>query len=461
MDTTRFLGLPLDIRTHVYYMIDGSFTDLIPGTLQAFYMDIPSQSDNEIVITAYQKRLLKKLYPIFTTYLGMFEYNADLVYKWLEYAMWLRYDALVLDCLRVNHAYEGQLLGSFDWIFLSEKLRLGYFNAQTLLLQFWYTRHEYFKWVVEADNIGEYNPETPYLRLSMDILKPPLINFTLDLLEKKKLLQSIYEVWLDQEEEEEEDVSEDDLSSSSISDFDSNSGTEVGYRPLKRRKHTKDKKGKLTSNEIKAKLHRGSVMTVMNKLKSMKNLKKLYVRGDFLYDTLINSHGPREKPGQSINYLVKRRINIIELHQINNLTNNGITDFTKWDNLRSLLIKNVKLIDLNAFILPEKCSTLIIKNVQHLKWWNVELILKQMSLSPGEIFEKIPNSHTVELRSSINDEIKYTVRKMLWDTFNRLDKVILYRVSKIDGPIYVPQSLYNNARIKILNCRDVPLVALV
>ncbi|CCF55506.1 hypothetical protein KAFR_0A00680 [Kazachstania africana CBS 2517] len=469
MNVVRFLQLPVDIRRHIYYHVDGSFTSLSPSSLESLYklntIDLPPLKRNKA--SKHDKLLLKRLYPIFAEYIEMFEYDPEMIRLWLEYSLWLRYDAIVLDNLRVNHAYEGSLLGPLDWIYLNDKLRLGYFDSRDLF-QVWYTLKEYNMWVVEGDTVGEYNTDIYYYKLSLDHVDKNNLGHLLEVFQKKKLLNSIHEILLSQDQSDSKESSIDVASSPSLSRASSFSNIDsfnVSSTTLTKK----------SVKESKITLSDKTIMQAVQSLSSMKSLRKLYSRGGYLFETFINGHGLRERPGKSINYLVKRRIRELELLQIRDVTSYGIADFTKWDNLRKLSLINIDFIDLTKLVLPQKCVTLVIRNAEEIKWWDiVERIesniknLEYITTCSNYQDQCIPfaNCKHVKIerlnKDKLSEDLTIYCLVETWKSLQSLNFLQLQNVSRFTtDKICIAETLYNDDRIKLFQCNDLEKITLI
>ncbi|CAB4254434.1 similar to Saccharomyces cerevisiae YMR094W CTF13 Subunit of the CBF3 complex [Maudiozyma barnettii] len=478
MDIEFFLNLPTDLRKSVYYHLDGSFTHLEPPSVEDLY------SNNSIEVltnrkkkTALEKILLERLYSIYSPFIDIFEYNPDIVIKWLQFSIWLRYDSIILDCLRLNHSYSGSLIGPIDWIYLDTNLKLSYFNRKGLL-QVWYTQNEYFDWIVDCEPLGITDLETNYFRLNMEHFKLSNISKALIQFEKKKLLNDIYQVKFQIMEENIDeicDINETKINSSKINtsnnnildntrdslgsgssslyvdDSDNNDDSNTSSRSRKKRKTYTSEKG---SKQLDI-----SVVNVLSYLKKMKKLNKISVRGDILYDGLINSHGIRDRRNNAINYLIKRKIEEIEVFQISDLTEYGLSDLTKWDNLQHLSLINIKYCDMNMIIFPKFCQILTLKNITSLKWFDI------VPESQGNYFQ---NNYSKTKLPSLEDDqnlliyhykrmtkSKISYKQKLWKNLGALNRINIRHISDIlTGRIIIPLTLLSEQRITLCACPE-------
>lgn len=481
MDASLFLELPCDIRKEIYYHLNGSFTHLEPSSISDLY-DINSIGlvQNKKQKTEHERQLITKLYTIFAPFVDIFEYNPDILLEWLKYSLWLRYDAIVLDCLRLNHAYEGFLIGPMDWIYLDTRLSLGYFNKNGLL-QVWYSKKEFNQWIIEPESIGEYDPDPTYLKFSMEYLKPSYISKCLEIFEKKKMLNNIYQV-------EFEDINENNLAripsqlddsntiindtvditsdssilvdSSVAEDNDDSSSHETKNRKRKR----------AGSPEIALKLNDNSVIEIVAQLKKMKNIKKIGIRGDILFDNLINSHGIRDRRDTTINYLVKRRIQEIDIVQVSDFTKYGFSDYSKWDNLQKLSLINIGYCDMNMMVLPKYCQSLIFKNIGKLRWFNISDSVVNIEINNDKLSNVCilndndtcngVNCNHLKIYKFKESTIKSRLYlNKLWKIFGSLNYIRLENISEIIGAqIIVPNNLYVNHRILLFSCKNLKKV---
>ncbi|QLG72620.1 hypothetical protein HG535_0D03280 [Zygotorulaspora mrakii] len=412
MDIRLFLQLPVDIRCLVYFQLDGEFTLAGPQCIEKLYAAETVQVLTGLYKrTKYQKLIHKELYHWFSQYLDIFEYSPALIDKWLEYSLWLRYDGIVLDSLRLNHVYGGELLGQIDCVELGNKLRLAYFKDS--MIQLWYTYREYVRWIA---NIGT-EMDIDYVRVNLENYTSAKLDTLLHDLKQNEMLPFINCILL-------EDEKEDDLSMKYHQDLDEDSPYQL--------------------TDV-------SVISIIKNMESMKNLIEIGVRGYHLYETLINMHGVRDNPGKTINYIVRSRIKKINLTQIPKL---GLCDLTRWENLRELTLINVQEINLNMLVIPSKCQVLNVRKVNTLNWW---LLLDAIEARIQENhFQKwkndSPYGYTTLKRinnSSIDDLDKIEECKTL--VFNALGSLNLIRIQDVQqikgNKIVVPSNLYDNKRI--------------
>lgn len=416
MDVSLFFGLPIDIRRQVYYHLDGNFCKIAPAPVQHLYIDEVIQlSPKTEARSKRQELLFKRYYELFSPYLNIFDYSPSLFDQWLEYSLWLRYDAIVLDCMRINHSYGGSLIGHLDWIYLDDRPRLAYFK--NCMLMVWYTLREYARWIIkeeiddeEADNLNLFGLNLEYLNLDM-------VKKILNSMKFNDYVMLLSEVFFDQEDEDESDLGEDKM------DID-----EMSY-PM---------------NDLKG-------IEVIKDLDTMKNLAKISVRGAPLFEALINFHGVRDNPGKTISYMVKKRIMQLELWQISDPSKTGLADFTRWENLRDLRLIKVRSVDLNKFVLPKLCQILILKQVTVMRWWDVESKINELIEGKTTItkLDDFTNERRLDQKTMDPSEIMQC-RSIVWQSLKNLNFLKLQNVSEIyGGKIVVPNALYNNRRIQI------------
>lgn len=280
IDVELFLNLPVDIRHAVYYHLGESFTQLEPPSASDLYNNnLVELSNTNKKKTTRQKNLLDKLYPIYSTFIDIFEYNPDIVLEWLDFSIWLRYDAIVLDCLRLNHSYGGSLLGPIDWIYLDSELKLSLFNKYDLL-QVWYTEQEYVDWIINLEPLDITDLERDYFRLNLDYYRPSNISKTLAMFQKNKLFNEIYSVKFQLMEENIDEIEtvsteKDTLVSSTniLNQIDDSTGSdssmrEDSYDTIDSARSTKRRKTKSPNGTIK--LDDVHVIEVLSALKKMK-----------------------------------------------------------------------------------------------------------------------------------------------------------------------------------------------
>lgn len=417
MDVVLYLGLPIDIRKQIYYHLDGNFCGTVPTSVEQLYCGSFVQlTSSKYKRNDRQRLLAKRLYHLFSPFIEIFDYSPSLIDEWLDYSLWLRYDCIVLDCMRLNHTYGGSLIGPIDWIYLDGRLRLAYFK--NCMLQVWYSFQEFTRWIV--DEGGEECMD--YLRLNLEYFKCTPVEKMLNSLKQNELYLFLNQIFFDQESDGE---TEDEI-------LDNN------------------------AEAISYQLTNLPTIRVVNNMEAMKKLDKISVRGDHLYQTLINFHGVRDNPGKIINYLVKRRILRIELLQIDDLTKPSLSDLTRWENLRALYLGNVAKIDLNKLVLPYKCQSLTIKDATTVTWWNLETNLEDMT--KYAFITKRLNSYTMMKtidRRSMDPDILGQLQALVWRSLKPLNFVKLQCVHEIPGGrIVVPKALYDNKRILIYPMTD-------
>lgn len=411
MDVALFLGLPIDIRKQVYFHLDGQFVNLGPDIVQELYFaDVIKLSAEHYKPKRNQELLRKRLYPIFEPYLGIFDYVPSLVDRWLEYSLWLRYDCIVLDCMRLNHLYEGELIGPVNFIYLDGRVRLSFFDKHYILWN-WYTYKEYARWIDNENN----QIELTYLKLNLEYLKYDFVSKILQNMKRDNVLDLINQIQFEQEDEDENPIEFDDQE-----DFET-----ASYR-----------------------VENPSVIKVVQTMDLMKGVQRLFFRGDRLYESLVNFHGVRDNPGKTINYMVKKRILFLELLQIESLCKTGIADFSRWENLRELKLVRVGEIDLNKMLLPPSCRILTMCGIQTLYWWYIVDQIEQMMGSCytkkvyGNVYHRVLDSSLIDIETLFRCQI------MVKECFQHLNYIKLQDIYEIKGrKLVLPRSLFYEKRI--------------
>lgn len=471
----RFLELPIDIRKEVYFHLDGNFCGAHPYPIDILYKsnDVELPGKPSYKRSKRSKKLLRYMYPVFATYLNIFEYSPQLIEKWLEYAFWLRYDCLVLDCFKVNHLYDGTLIDALEWTYLDNELRLAYFNKASML-EVWYTFKEYKKWVIDSVAFDELDLlNVSNIRFNIDNLTPQLVDKCLSILEQKDLFATIGEVQFGQDEEvgEEKDV---DVSGANSDENSSPSSTiKNKKRSASKRSHSDNGNVGATHNQLTS----ISIIRTIRSMESMKSLRKITVRGEKLYELLINFHGFRDNPGKTISYIVKRRINEIRLSRMNQISRTGLADFTRWDNLQKLVLSRVAYIDLNSIVFPKNFKSLTMKRVSKIKWWNIEEnILKELKVDKRTFkslyikeddskftkFFNLRHTRIKELDKSEINQITYLrCQAIVWLSFRTLNHIKLQNVSEVFNNIIVPRALFDSKRVEIYRCEKISQVLVI
>ncbi|CCK70508.1 Ctf13p KNAG_0E02480 [Huiozyma naganishii CBS 8797] len=493
MDIVHFLELPVDIRSAVYYHLDGQFTNVKPDDpdlLSNVFKAMKSTGD----LSLDKKRLLRKLYPRYKPYLEMFEYDPELIVTWLQYSSWLRYDAVILDCLRLNHSLDAGIMGPFDWIYMGEDtLKIGYFQRTGFLLQVWYSKLEYTRWIVESEKtVGEYNPEIEYLRFNMDYISPTMRKGIMSLLHKKNEYSSIYEVWFGDDSNSSDQLEE---KFSLMDDADANLGNRESSadgptrsslifddvadtpNPPKRRKRGRPPKNNVPVISLKKEMPKTTPLMkeIIKRTLPMKNLRKITSRGYNFYEVLINGHGVKERSGSCLNYLVRRRILLLELLQVPDLSKTCVPDFSKWDNLETLVLNNIGCVRLEEIILPPKCSTISVKNCPQVIWWDMKSELNNVIKSLDRLLTKVcpdtmgrcsatecKHDGTFKRITTDNPGLLYQARKVFWDRVPFITRLNFENIASFNKTtIVLPRTLYFDHRAKFFTCRGIEEVILL
>lgn len=290
----RFLNLPIDIRKEVYFHLDGDFCGAHPCPIDILYtsnnVELPEKPGYKR--SKRSKKLLKYMYPVFSSYLNIFEYSPQLIEKWLEYAFWLRYDSLVLDCLKVNHLYDGLLIGALEWTYLDNELRLAYFNKDSML-EVWYSFKEYKKWVIDCAAYDEFDStDVSNIQLNIDNSTSQLVDKCLLILEQKDLFATVRELQFGQDEEVGGEEDADDCEADSDEKIKSKSTTTNKKRPASKSSYSDNDRVTGKRNQ----LTNMSVIRTIKSMEPMKGLRKLTVRGEKLYELLIKFSWVQRKP---------------------------------------------------------------------------------------------------------------------------------------------------------------------
>ncbi|EJS42384.1 ctf13p [Saccharomyces arboricola H-6] len=470
----RFLDLPIDIRKEVYFHLDGDFCGAHPCPIDVLYssntVELPGTPGYKR--SKRSKKLLKYMYPVFASHLSIFEYSPPLIEEWLEYAFWLRYDCLVLDCLKVNHLYDGSLIGALEWTYLDNELRLAYFNKASML-EVWYTFKEYKKWVIESAACYEFDSNyVSNIKFDIENLTPQTVYKCLSVLEKKDLLSTLRELQFGQDEEVREEDDDDEAGSDQYAKSKST---------VIRKKRASPRSSHPDADRVKGKqkqLTNMSVTSTIKMMELMKSLRKITVRGEKLYELLINFHGFRDNPGKTISYIVKRRINEIQLSRMEQISRTGLADFTRWDNLQAVILSRIAYVDLNNIVFPKNFKSLTMKRVDKIKWWNIEeSILKELKLDK-KIFRKLYiredksrftkflnlcQTKIKELDKSEIDQIKYfRCQALVWHSFGTLNHIKLQNISEVrNNNIIVPRALFDSKRVEIFQCEKISEVLVI
>lgn len=459
-----FLQLPTDIRKHVYYHLDGSLMSIAPNG----YDEIEFLTKAE---RKRRKKLLKYMFPVFKPYMELFKSDSEFIYKWLEMALWLRYDSIVLDCLRLNQLYEGTLLGSIDLITLDGHLQLGLFDKKKHFLQVWYSKKDYQKLIMDqyfAYDKYKADSDCDFIRFNLDILSETMSTTTLTNLLRKQYLSFISQLWFGEDEakalkeegvimvQDGNDDYNDDTGSTSEDTDDNTLATNI-----KRRKLT-------TTPTIKKKTTLSPhIQMTVNNMKSMKNLQIVSCRGDRLFKHLINGHGLTNRNVKSIPSTIKKKIPKLELYQLSNISRKNVVDVTLWENLRSVTLNNIETIDMNMLIIPPSCASLTIKHVSECKWWDFKPSIDRIC---GNDIKTIDTSTRNSLpKLEIIDEKKmdpkliYECQRVFWKNLPELKEIIFYNILKFNNkyPIIMPRTLYTNKRVRFNSCGEINNIILL
>lgn len=448
----RFLDLPLEIRKSVYYHLDGIFTDSNPPKVAELYnsdiIELPQvrKEYGSKKRKHYFKALVKRYYPIFRQYLHNFQYSPFLIETWLEYSQWLRYDAIVLDCLRLNHLYDGSLIGPLDWIILDGRPKVAFFN-DLLMLQVWYSFQEFRTLVLQSDKDDASIEKAHYMRLSLENQDHNGLRLLFLKFKETGRFNMISEVFLGNGN-----------FTSTINHAKSfNDSIEISAKRIR----TPDTEQIVTREERHQIPEDDSILLLIENLDNMKALSKIGVRGPSLFEAILNTHGVRDNPGQTISYLTRRQIKSMLISQVGNPSATGIADFNKWVNLKEIILENCGTIDLNTFVIPPNVIRLIIRNARRLHWWNfdsIEDIIKYHS-SEALIEYKLKSLRLSEPRcfeldkTNVPLETQKLIRNIVWTSLGALNFICMSDILNTSKKnIFVPKSLYADRRILIFGC---------
>ncbi|KAL3233727.1 Centromere DNA-binding protein complex CBF3 subunit C [Nakaseomyces bracarensis] len=451
-NTLKFLDLPYEIRKHVYYHLDGIFTNANPPKVEDLYrsnlIELPEvrKGYGSKRRKQYFKTLIKRFYPIFKPYLSIFQYSPLLIETWLDYSQWLRYDAIVLDCLRLNHLYDGTLIGPMDWVILDSKPKLAYIN-NLYMLQVWYSFHEYRNLVLQVDKEDILTERIEYSRINLENQDFDSVRLLINMLKETNRLKLISEVFIGDNK----------------IDKDTVHSCIVDQMPIitKKRSRTPDIDIEQPLTAKKERYHipnNTSVLLLIENFDYMKSLVKLGVRGASLFESLVNTHGVRDNPGQTISYITRRQILSILISQIENPSTTGLADFSKWVNLREIIIENCGKVDLNSFVVPPRVVSLIVKHVRNLRWWNFELLNEFSKYITAENMMKYKSINRTISRTNIikRDHISLSAQKIMrisiWSKLGSINSICLSDILHIENhAIIIPKSLFDEKRFLILS----------
>lgn len=451
MDVVKFLELPVDIRKEVYYHLSYNFGNVNPQASEKLYT-----SDNvQLVDIKKEKRgndksVLRVFRSIFKPYFFMFDHTPSILERWVEYSLWLRYDSITLDCLRLNHTYQGELLGPLDWIYLDKKLRISYFDTNGML-QVWYTSKEFNRWIINGNPYSDSNDALGYFRFSFEYISAKDIGRSINVFKKKDNFQDISQILFDEEDNE-----EDDLKLLSNEDEDN---TKILYQD------------KIYKNQLAD----PTLTDVIKVLDNMKNLRKLYVRNDTLYQTLINLQGARDNPGRTISHTCRKRINEIDIRRVHNITSTKSAVFSKWNNLRKLTLNHIGNIDFNKIILPPSCKELVVNHSTSVKWWDIKDQItmlfpkdqrRNLWIAYHNRKNKGPKSRNInyyKLNKGILDpDAVLRAKVMMKEKFKPLNYIKLQNIlDMVDSYVIVPSNIFFTNRIKIFSSESITDVYIV
>lgn len=415
-----FLQLPVDIRHKVYYHLNGQLTQLRPSSQYELFTEPPSAcSQTTAALDRGQKRMIrrlkKRLLSKFSQYIDVYSHSPNFVETWLRYSVWLRYDCITLDYLRLNHSFEG-FLERMYWIPIAGSLQLALFGPRGLL-QVWYTPQEFQQWVIGQSD----NPELSLAYTDINLEAVPY-----------DCLTQLYHL----------------LASQGLQDY-------VNGIRFQQDEDTRD-------------LSNPSVTCTISRLESFRNLQKLEVVGTGLFENIANFHGLRSNPGRTINYIVKKRVRDLTVERCPTVGFDSIADFTRWENLVVLNITHCQMLDLNRVLLPKHCQRLILSNINELTWWNqheLKGLAKDLIITRRESRNEKSDGvdhhggdppcsyparqiNVVDTTREANRDLLLKCKALVLDAYGSLNYIQLKDIVSIKGEIFVPSSLYYNKRLE-------------
>lgn len=460
-DAATFLQLPTDIRKHVYYHLNGSMMSIEPDG----YDEVEFLTKKE---RKRRKMLFKYMYPVFKPYMELFKYDSEFIYKWLEMALWLRYDAIILDCLRLNQLDEGSLLGPIDIITLDGHLQFGLFDRRKYFLQVWYSKNDYQKLIMDqyfAYDKYKSDSDCNFIRFNLDVLSESMSSVTLTHLLRKQYLSFISQIWFGEDEakalKEEGIVAIPDNIDDEQSEYIIDNTDENAPASRKRRKYTT-----IISNNSKTTLS-PHIQMVVNNMKSMRNLRIVSCRGNRLFKHLINGHGLTNRNVKSIPSTIKKKIPHLELFQINDILRANVVDVTLWENLKSVTLNNIENVDLNMLIMPQSCVSLTIKHVSKCRWWNFKSTIDRICGNKLKTIDISQSNNPLKLEiideEEMTPELVYQCQQVFWKNLPELTEIIFYNVLSFinDDPIIMPRALYSNKRVRFNRCGEIDHIILL
>ncbi|SCW04533.1 LAFE_0H15632g1_1 [Lachancea fermentati] len=407
-DPSIFLSLPLDLRQNVYWHLDGQLTRLQPPSKYELF----TSSSVDSYYNSHGKQSKRSLKKKFEEYIQIFDYLPGFVETWLEYSKCLRFDCIVLDYLRVNLELDCSFT-SFEWILLNHECHIAMFSPKGVL-QVWYNAKEYREWVDPS-----FVPSTKLNAEHLTSNSLKAIIKELDTREQKDLVKTI--VFF-----QEEDI----YVNKSLS-------------PI--------------------------ILSILSVMDSLRGLNRIKVMGEHLFGRLVNLQGARDYPGQSISYIVRKRVQIMEVNQgLSVGGGNQVADFSRWENLTKLTISEINDVDLKNVLLPKSCKWIVFRNLRKLGWWDQTNMLhlidekwilksrrdaaksvQQLGSSyDSQIYDENETLRLVDV-SLADRDILLKCKAILWDTYGSLNYIQLIDVASVEGDIYIPRTLYCNKRMDI------------
>ncbi|CCH62784.1 hypothetical protein TBLA_0I01240 [Henningerozyma blattae CBS 6284] len=359
MDVNRFLALPFSVRKLIYSCLDYKFFNIdLPRT------DALKEENLDLNVKHNQKRqktYRAELYRLFADYLHVFEHTPNLIDTWINYSPWLKYDAIILDCLRLNYSYDSEIIGQLDCIILENKGKIGYFD-KTGMLQVWYGLGEYRKLIVSNSignrkdimlgDINDFN-----VRLNMELFEMSTMKKLLEYLHRRNKLNIISELKF-------YDPDIDECSNET------------------KHEDTRVNKQKILENFHKKKLRDSfydisdtNIELVGEYLNRMLRLTNINIQGEKYVEILANGDG-KINP---INHTIRNRVNTLIIEKIEKLSYYTKSSYEHWRSLKSLYLHNIRYLDLNELTVPKTCELLNIRNIENMTWWNLGLDISTLT----------------------------------------------------------------------------------
>lgn len=390
----RFLDLPILLRKHVYWHLDGQLTFLKPpSNYQLFTETYP-----EYEISGRSKRN-KRLWAKIGRFIELFDYLRGFVDLWLEFMGVLKYDCIALDYMRMNRELQGSL-SELEWIVIDGRTQLGLFSKAGVL-QLWYSVEEYSAFVDL-----EFEPRTV---INSAHLRDQEVALIAEQLGKRELTDLVRKVSFYQEDEE-------DASGNAL------------------------------------------VLQLIGELENLRGLECVRVTGQLLFERVVNFHGVRDHPGHTVGYLVKKRVSELEIERCDMIgVPQCIADFTRWECVSKVTISNVDTLDLKRTMLPQCCRRLRLQKVRLLEWWDQEetiIMLQKWTTHCGPQQKSYAQNYEANTEVLVvdpavaNKDTLYRCKALMWEKYGNLSHIQLSGIHEVRGTPLVPQSWYYGMRFE-------------